>query len=131
MLRQIVQELDRCSPYTRQIPFTIRGFERIPQDVRGVYGIWFRRHCIYVGKADLQPISTRLEQHWRHSHNDLLHAWIVAKGKLLKVSYMVLSTRNNIDIYERYFIARFQPLTNKVRYKTDSWIICDPNRSRG
>ena len=121
------RKLDQCSPYDRQIPFSIRGFQRIPRETHGVYGIWFRRHCIYVGKADVQAISTRLEQHWRHSHNERLETWIKAKGRHLKVNYLSLSQRKDIAMYERYFIAKFQPLTNVVRYEMDS-VICSPHR---
>ena len=122
------QKLERCSPYDRQIPFSIRGFQLIPRGIHGVYGIWFRRHCIYVGKADVQAISTRLEQHWRHSHNARLETWIKAKGRHLTVNYLALSRRKDIAMYERYFIARFQPLTNVVRYEMAGVIMCSPHR---
>ena len=129
MSRTILRLLERCTPYDRQFPFTIRDFQRIPREVRGVYGIWYRRRCIYVGKADSQPISRRLEQHWRHSHNDRLQAWITSRGRQLRISYLALSPRRNIDIYERYFIARFQPLANQVRHHMEDVVLCAPNRS--
>ena len=124
-----IQLLDRCSPYARQFPFTITEFQRIPREVRGVYGIWFRRRCVYVGKADLQPIARRLAQHWRYSHNARLQAWITSKGRQLRVSYLSISPRKDIAMYERYFIARFQPLANMVRYDMGSVVACAPNRS--
>ena len=114
-------------PGSFHLPFMV--FSVSPATAHGVYGIWFRRRCIYVGKADLQPISTRLKQHWEHSHNERLQAWIKAKGRRLRVSYLALSPRKNIDIYERYFIARFQPITNRVRFQMDDVIPCAPERS--
>lgn len=129
MLNHLPRIVEHCSPYDRQFPFAFRSFQRIPGNVHGVYGIWFGRRCIYVGKADSQPISTRLRQHWEHSHNDGLQAWIKSKGRRLRVSYLALSSRKNIDMYERYFIARFQPVTNKVRYEMHQVVPCAPERS--
>ena len=95
-----------------------------------MYGIWFRRRCIYVGKGDSLTIFQRLKGHWEHSHNDGLRAWIQAKGRRLKVRYLVLSQRRDIDLYERYFIARFQPITNIVRYEMHDVVPCARERAR-
>ena len=130
MLNHLVRIVERCNPYTRQLPFAVQSFQRIPGDAHGVYGIWFRRRCIYIGKADSQTISTRLRQHWEHSHNDGLQAWIKSKGRRLRVSYLAVSSRKNIDMFERYFIARFQPITNRVRYEEHEVVPCTPERSR-
>ena len=87
-------------------------FSKIPADAYGVYGIWFRRRCIYIGKAKSQPIAKRLEQHWNGTHNPDLADWISAKGPLLNVSYAI-THKQAIDNFERRHIKRFQPLTNK------------------
>lgn len=106
-----------CSPYERMIAFRLREFEKIDQDAYGIYGFWFKRRCIYVGKAAEQPIAIRLVQHWKGSHNQLLRNWIEAKGKELKIAYKYIPEIAKIDILERYCINKYQPETNKIRYK--------------
>ena len=105
-----------CNPYVNQLRFRKVDFGEIPSGTYGVYGIWFRRRCIYVGQAKFQPISKRLEQHWRRSHNPQLQAWIEAKGRDLRVAYLVVEDISSVDAIEQLYIRRFQPLTNKVRY---------------
>jgi len=108
-----------CNPYSNQLRFRRTEFDKIPRDAYGVYGIWFRRRCIYVGKAEIQPIPKRLEQHWRESHNPLLKAWVQAKGSELRVAYVVAPERLEASSLERLYIRRFQPLANRVRYYKD------------
>lgn len=108
------------TPYADQIRFRKVDFEKIPRHACGVYGIWFKRRCIYIGKAASQSIWERLLQHWRGSHNPVLSAWIQAKGSELKVSFQVADDVTQINALEKICIHRFQPLTNKVRYSTPS-----------
>lgn len=104
------------TPYADQIRFRKADLEKIPRQACGVYGIWFKRRCIYIGKAASQSILERLLQHWRGSHNPVLCAWIQAKGSELKVSFQVADDAAQINALEKSCIQRFQPLTNKVRY---------------
>lgn len=117
MCTHATKRLEKCDPYSKQVQFSIRGFQRIPADARGVYGIWFRRRCIYVGKAGDQSISERLVQHWKRSHNERFQAWIEAKGSRLRVAFLIVTNPICIDAYERLCINRFQPIANQVRYK--------------
>ena len=100
-------------PYQNQLPFRRADLEKVPDDAYGLYGLWYRRRCLYVGQAKSQPIARRLEQHWRRTHNADLAAWIKAKGSQLRVSYTVIKTQSNIDALEAEYIRRFQPITNK------------------
>ena len=103
-----------CNPYLNQLRFRISDFAKIPRDAHGVYGIWCGSHCIYVGKAEKQTIAERLRQHWRKTHNLDLRDWIFAEGPNLAVAFFVVTKKEAIDNYERLFIKRFQPITNKV-----------------
>ena len=106
-----------CNPYSNQIRFRVVDFQQIPDDAYGVYGIWYGRHCLYVGQAKSQPICKRLEQHWRSTHSPKLKSWIEAKGPRLRVAFLAIEDRDRIDCMERYYIRRFQPLTNEIRYE--------------
>ena len=109
-----------CRPYDNQLRFRKADFDKIPANAIGVYGLWFRRRCIYVGKAEEQPIAKRLHQHWRGTHNFELAAWVQAKASELRVVYVVADTKSTVSSLERLYIRRFQPLTNQIRYTTFS-----------
>lgn len=106
-----------CNPFSQTLRFRVAEFYKIPADSFGVYAIWHGRRCIYVGKAEDQSIGSRLQQHWNQSHNGYLQCWIESKGRELKVSYKAISDKHRIDTYERYFIKRFQPIANSIRYE--------------
>ena len=107
-----------CRPYDNQLRFRRADFDKIPADAFGVYGLWYRRRCIYVGKAEKQPIAKRLEQHWKGTHNRELEAWVHAKGSDLRVAYLVAEEKSKVSSLEKLYIRRFQPLTNKIFYET-------------
>lgn len=98
-------------------PFRLKNIDDIEQSSYGVYGFWYKRRCIYIGKAGRQPISNRLRQHWSETHNPLLKDWLEAKGKEITFAYQVIPNRDQIDAYERFYIRQFQPVTNKIRFK--------------
>ena len=106
-----------CSPYDNQIGFSRASLDKLPADAFGVYGLWYGKRCIYVGKAEDQTIARRLVQHWRGSHNPNLANWIAAKGATLRVAYAVVNNKSGIDELEQFYIRRFQPLTNRRRYE--------------
>ena len=115
-----------CNPYANQIRFRLLDFQDIPDDAYGVYGIWYRRRCIYVGQAKSQPIGKRLEQHWNRPKNSKLKMWIEAKARDLRVSYKTIPSKDRIDNYERYYIHKFQPLANSIRYLADAvFVSCE------
>lgn len=101
-------------PYESQLAFTRSNIECIPADAKGVYAIWFRKRCIYVGLASQQSIARRLRQHWEQSHNEDLALWIRAKGSALTFNYQSLDDPVDIQTFEHECIRRFQPVANKT-----------------
>ena len=102
-------------PYDNQMPFRRADLDKVPANAFGVYGFWYRKRCIYVGKAEKQPIARRLKQHWRGSHNPDLANWVRAKGSQLRVGYILVEKESEIDDLEKQYIKQFQPLTNRHR----------------
>ena len=108
-----------CRPYDNQLRFRKADFDKIPAHGRGVYGLWFKKRCIYVGKAEDQSITERLRQHWNDwpgTHNDDLSSWIRAKGSELRVAFVIAEEKSKVSSLEKFYIRRFQPLTNKIYY---------------
>ena len=99
-----------CSSKRRN--FTLLNITDIPSDLRGIYGLWFKKWCIYIGKAKDQGIKNRLKQHWLGSHNEYLKAWIEAKNRIIEFCY-IDSPRHTIDSLEKRMIDILQPVTNK------------------
>ena len=58
---------------------------------KGVYAIWWKHRCLYVGKAVNDTIYKRLASHLSGSHNRNLSLWIGAKNGDLKFSYAELN----------------------------------------
>jgi excinuclease UvrABC nuclease subunit len=105
-----------CNPSQQSRLFRLKEIERLPQDAYGVYAFWFRDRCLYVGKAQDQPLVERLKQHWQSCHNQALRQWLIAKPVEIKFITKVISDRSRIPSFERFYIHRFQPITNKIRY---------------
>ena len=105
-----------CNPYEHQIRFTRANLDKLPPDAFGIYGVWYRKRCIYVGKAKDQPIARRLQQHWRAAQNPDLANWLKAKGPELRIAYQVENDKSRINELERTYIRRFQPLANRHHY---------------
>jgi excinuclease UvrABC nuclease subunit len=103
-----------CNPTEGTIPFRLAAFEALPFDKHGLYSFWYKRTCIYVGKAENSSIRKRLTEHWTKTHNDYLADWINAKGPDLRIKVKVIETRAEIEIFERFFIRKFKPLANKT-----------------
>ena len=109
-----LEGLSVLKPYDNPLRFRMADFDKIPADAFGVYGIWFRNRCIYIGEAYAQPIAVRLTQHWRKSHNPELADWVKAKGSELRVTYVTAAGKRVIHDLERLCIRRFQPMTNRI-----------------
>lgn len=101
-------------PYENQLIFKKSDLMKVPSGAFGIYGLWFRKRCIYVGKAEKQSIAQRLEQHWKGSHNPNLADWIIAMGSRLSVGYLVVADQSEISDLEKRYIKKFQPLTNRM-----------------
>lgn len=102
-----------------KFPLRRPNIESIPATLHGVYGFWCRKNgkCIYVGKADDQPIRTRLLQEWADSHNPMLKLWINAFGESLEVCYLPVKNRGKIRRVEAMLIRAWSPETNKHHNK--------------
>ena len=89
-----------------------------PDDEFGVYSIWSKNVCIYVGQAKHQSLQSRLRQHYNGSHNGKLNAWIKSSHPLW---FCVEPTKNiqAIDAKERNRIKKYAPLTNKLLLKKE------------
>ena len=104
----------RTSKKREKFPWGINTIYAIPSDVRGVYGIWCRTNgkCIYVGKAEKQPIQARLKSHWQCSHNEKLRLWITVFGKYLEICYLPIDNEKKIDTMESRLIRAWRPEAN-------------------
>lgn len=105
-----------CAPECQRFPFSLSVVKRLAPTAPGVYGFWYGRYCIYVGKTERQFIRERLLDHWNHSHNDQLRDWLRAKRDDLQIAFAQVDDTRQIAKYERYYIRRYQPLANKIRY---------------
>jgi len=94
------------------------NLDHIPPNIKGVYAFWYRVNgkCIYVGKAEKQPIKVRLRQEWCDSHNPRLKLWIRAFGKSLDICYLSVKD-SKIDKLETRLIRMWRPETNKLKQK--------------
>ena len=98
--------------------FSWRNLSKVPDDEYGVYSIWTKYICIYVGKAEKQSLRQRLLQHYKTSHNNDLYNWIISSHQLW-FSYETVSNKKSINAKERNRIKRFAPITNKVLQKKE------------
>ncbi len=100
-----------------KIPFTLSAIQKsAPSDACGVYGFWYGRRCVYVGKTERQSLRRRLEQHWEGSHNRMLRLWLAARGSEMKVSLLAVHEVSKVAGLERYYIRRLQPVANRIRF---------------
>ena len=104
-----------CRPLELARPFTQRNIERLPDDAVGVYGLWFGRICLYVGKAERQPMKDRLMNHFNNCHNPDLKDWLKAFSKDIVFVVRVIDDDSCIHQTERQYIARFVPRTNRTK----------------
>ena len=97
-------------------PFTFLGIEKAPSDRFGVYGIWYRGRCIYVGLAQKQSIRERLTNHKIGASNIKLKHYIQAFNEELSFCFEIYEPHEAIT-REREYINKLQPITNIIRYK--------------
>jgi hypothetical protein len=78
---------------------------------KGVYYLYNKdEKLIYIGKS--KNVKSRIKQHLASSR---------FKAEIFKISYFIVETSVEIDIYETYLIDKFKPIHNvgKTFYKTD------------
>jgi len=99
-------------------PFTLSTINsKVPPERNGVYAFWSGRYCVYVGKTEVQTLRKRLCDHWSETHNPRLRKWIAVKKARLMISVHAIDDAKSISTYEKYYIKKFQPLTNVIMYK--------------
>jgi excinuclease UvrABC nuclease subunit len=104
-----------CSFYA----FTLSTLEKYVPDSPGVYGFRYRHYWVYIGSTEKQSLRKRLKDHWIKSHNSELSLWLEAKRKEVQIAYLPLKNSKSISKYEKLYIRKFQPLTNRVLYKLE------------
>ena len=92
---------------------------KAPEHEFGVYSIWSKNICIYVGLAKEQSIRVRLRQHYSGSHNDILDSWIKSSHPLW-FHYESVENKKAIEAKERIRIKRFAPIANKILLKKEN-----------
>ena len=95
----------------RKLKFNWFNISKSPDDEFGIYSIWTKSVCVYVGKAEKQSLRVLLLQHYHRSHNDQLNAWIKSSHQLW-FTIEPVKNLNSIDAKERNRIKNYAPLTN-------------------
>ena len=104
-----------CSPYNCFIRFRRSDIEGIDDNAEGVYGFWYNKRCLYIGKTQNRSIKERLMDYWNgRSHNPYLQLWIDVCREEIKIAYSIRDDSKTRHSLERYYIRRFSPLTNKT-----------------
>ena len=99
--------------------FNWLNIQKAPNDAGGLYFIWSRGVCVYVGKAEHQSLRSRLIQHYTGSHNERLATWINSSHPLW-FSTEIVKNMSAINAKERNRIKTFAPLANKLLKKKES-----------
>lgn len=83
----------------------------------GLYAIWYRHRCLYIGQSDRQTVYARLYAHLSQCHNESLRLWIRVKdGKLKFTSFRIDDAAvGTVRAVESYLIRHLDPEANKVR----------------
>ena len=80
----------------------------------GVYAIWFRHRCLYVGQSTRQAVAKRLQSHLARCHNDDLNLWIRVKRDKLNFTTSAIADGRSIGALETYLIDALKPETNRT-----------------
>ena len=99
--------------------FNWLNIQKVPDDSGGLYFIWSRNVCVYVGKAERQSLRSRLTQHYSDSHNAKLKNWISSSHPLW-FSFEIVKNMEAINAKERNRIKTCAPIANKLLRKTEA-----------
>ena len=88
----------------------------LPEDSYGIYCIWTKSSCIYVGKAEQQTIGKRLLQHYANCKNPGLRTWIESSYDLY-FRYLEIGNKLAISAIEKKLIVKLSPLANVITYR--------------
>lgn len=103
----------------KKLKFNWLNIQKLPEDVHGIYSIWSRTTCIYIGKAQNQSLKKRLLQHYSRCHNEKLKAWINSSHQLW-FGVEPVTNMGSIDAKERNRIKKYAPLTNELLRKREN-----------
>ena len=83
----------------------------------GLYAIWYRHRCLYVGQSERQTVYSRLYAHLSDCHNERLRLWIRVKDGALCFTSSLIDDEDvdSIRGIENYLIRVLDPETNKQR----------------
>lgn len=108
MSSKLLKDLPQYSDFYR---FSAAGIMKAPNRYGGVYVIYAKRNCLYVGKTEDQSIQKRLFDHYRNCHNLRLKKWILSHVQL-RFRFMVVPDVTLVDDIERILIQTLNPSCN-------------------
>jgi hypothetical protein len=104
-----------CNPYLCSKPFRLSNINRIPIEAKGVYGIWDKKYCIYIGRTWDQGLRMRLMQHWSDCHNRKLKKWIEVKKQRLDFNFKEFFSEEETKEMEKFYYNLYKPIANIQR----------------
>lgn len=83
----------------------------------GLYAIWYKHRCLYVGQSERQTVYARLYAHLSRCHNEALRLWIRVKDGTLRFTACRIdnATVGTIRSVESHLIRHLDPETNEIR----------------
>jgi len=102
-----------------RLRFNWQNISKISDDQFGIYSIWSKNVCLYVGKAEKQSLRKRLLQHYAGSHNDKLTLWLDSSHAIW-FSVEIVKNIKIIDVKERQCIKWCAPISNVKLLKKGS-----------
>ena len=83
----------------------------------GLYAIWYKHRCLYVGQSERQTVYSRLYAHLSRCHNEGLRLWIQVKDGTLRFTSCRIDnvTAGTIRAIETHLIRHLDPETNEIR----------------
>ena len=96
-------------------PLSLRNVDNC--QFSGLYAIWYKHRCLYVGQSERQTVYTRLYAHLSDCHNERLKLWIQVKRGVLRFTSSQVDDDESGTIrkLESYLICKLAPETNKQR----------------
>ncbi len=95
--------------------FGYNTISHMPDDIKGVYGFWYRNtgKCLYIGRSN--SIKKRLYEHWTNCHNPSLKSWLdyaqEEDENPIEICYLEVK-HGNIKKLENRLIKQWHPATN-------------------
>ena len=87
------------------------NINRMPKDQIGIYIIWRKKLCIYVGETTEQSLGRRLNTHYVNCENYCFKNWIKSSFDIY-FNYSILFDKALIKNEEKKLIKLLKPLCN-------------------